>query len=300
MNDRHLIIDKRPHLHEPALVTGFAGWPNAAGVSSETVTHLKNVVGADKIGEIVPEEFFIFTSIAPLTTRPITIVKNGVVDELIFPSTELFACATEGNGSDLLLLTGIEPDLKWKTYVDTLFGLAKDYGVKRLYTIGGYYDNVPHTKEPRVSAVVNDSVLKKQLEGTGVIYTDYEGPTSIQTYLHVESRRHDMECIGLWGAVPYYIKVNYPKAYHKVLTILGGLLGLELDLSFLQEAARKLDSELADKIKGDPKLAEYVKGLERTYEIYEEPSRGSSGEDIAFDIQEFLKRQRREKEEGEE
>jgi len=292
MTFEQLIMEKKPELKHPAMVTGFAGWPNAAGVSSEVVNHLREIVGAQKIGSINPEEFYTFTSVAPIITRPVTLVRGGVVDDMTFPPNEIFACSSGDKGSDLLLISGIEPDLKWQTYADIIFKLASDFGVRRLYTVGGYYDNLPHTREPRVSAAVNDSVLKKKLEAFDVAFTDYQGPTSIQTFLLLESRKYDIESISLWGAVPYYIKTNYPKAYHKVLEILSHLLELELDIVYLKEAAKKMDAELESKIREDPKLSEYVKELERAYDLSQSPPERVNTDDIVTDIQEFLKRQR--------
>lgn len=300
MSVEHLVIERKPELREPALVTGFAGWPNAGGVSSETVNHLRNVVGAQKIGEINPEEFYVFTSVVPLTTRPLTMVRGGVVDDMTFPANEIYAWSAKGEGSDLLLISGIEPDLKWKTYADAVFRLASEFGVRSLYTVGGYYDNVPHTREPRVTAAVNDSVLKKRLQGLGIAYNDYQGPTSIQTFLLLESRKYDIDGISLWGAVPYYIKVNYPRSHHRVLEILSHLLGLKLDISYLKEAAQKMDAELELKIREDPKLSQYVKELERAYEIGEGSRTPVNTDDMVDDIQEFLRDQRGEEEEEDE
>lgn len=300
MSGENLIMEKRPELQEPALIAGFGGWPNAAGISTEVVNNLREIVGAQKIGEINPEEFYVFTSVAPITTRPVTEVRGGVVDELFFPNQEIFAWSAKGEGKDLLLISGVEPDLKWQTYADIIFQLTSEFGVKQLYTLGGYYDNVPHTKAPRISAVVNDSALKKRLQGQDVVYTDYQGPTSIQSFLLMESRKYNVESISLWGAIPYYIKVNYPKAYHKLLGILLQLLEIELDISYLEEAARKMDVELALKIKEDPKLADYVKELERVYEMSMEQPEHIDPEDIVDDIQEFLKRERGEEEEEDE
>ena len=114
-----LVLTKRPSLRAPYLIAGFGGWPNGGNVSTDTVYFLQSTLKAEQIGEITSDDLYIHSS-PTLASRPITVIREGVLESLRFPANTLFACQRLGAEHDLLLLQGIEPDLHWQQFADAI------------------------------------------------------------------------------------------------------------------------------------------------------------------------------------
>src|SRR5215475_11658915 len=253
-----LVLTKRPSLRAPYLIAGFGGWPNGGNVSTDTVDFLQSTLEAERIGEITSDDLYIHSS-PTLASRPITVIREGVLESLRFPSNTIFACQRLEAEHDLLFLQGIEPDLHWQQFADAVVECLQIFRAQRLYTIGGYLDYAPHTRLPRISAVVTHEALKAELESHDVDLTDYEGPTSIQSYLLATCRAQGIEGISLWGGAPSYVQGSYPRLTQALLQCLSQLCHLPLDLGEIQEQAIELEAMLPEQIARTPDLADNSK-----------------------------------------
>jgi proteasome assembly chaperone (PAC2) family protein len=286
-----LVLTKRPSLRAPYLIAGFGGWPNGGNVSTDTVYFLQSTLKAEQIGEITSDDLYIYSS-PTLASRPITVIREGVLESLRFPSNTLFACQRLGAAHDLLLLQGIEPDLHWQQFADAIIECLQTFKAQRLYTIGGYLDYAPHTRMPRLSAVVTHEALKDELEAYDVDLTDYEGPTSIQSYLLAACRAQGIEGISLWGGAPSYVQGSYPRLTQAMLQFLSQLWRLPLDLEEIEEQAIELEATLHEQIDTNPELADYIRRLEQVYDQAEGPQPDMNTDAIVDEIQQFLRRRR--------
>jgi len=286
-----LVLTKRPSLRAPYLIAGFGGWPNGGNVSTDTVYFLQSTLKAEQIGEITSDDLYIYSS-PTLASRPITVINEGVLESLRFPSNTLFACQCLGAEHDLLLLQGIEPDLHWQQFADAIVECLQTFKAQRLYTIGGYLDYAPHTRIPRLSAVVTHEALKDELEAYDVDLTDYEGPTSIQSYLLAACRAQGIEGISLWGGAPSYVQGSYPRLTQAMLQFLSQLWHLPLNLEEIEEQAIELEATLHEQIDTNPELADYVRRLEQVYDQADGPQPDMNTDAIVDEIQQFLRRRR--------
>jgi proteasome assembly chaperone (PAC2) family protein len=286
-----LVLTKRPSLRAPYLIAGFGGWPNGGNVSTDTVYFLQSTLKAEQIGEITSDDLYIYSS-PTLASRPITVIREGVLESLRFPSNTLFACQRLGAAHDLLLLQGIEPDLHWQQFADAIIECLQTFKAQRLYTIGGYLDYAPHTRMPRLSAVVTHEALKDELKAYDVDLTDYEGPTSIQSYLLAACRAQGIEGISLWGGAPSYVQGSYPRLTQAMLQFLSQLWRLPLDLEEIEEQAIELEATLHEQIDTNPELADYIRRLEQVYDQAEGPQPDMNTDAIVDEIQQFLRRRR--------
>jgi proteasome assembly chaperone (PAC2) family protein len=284
-----LVLTKRPSLRAPYLIAGFGGWPNGGNVSTDTVYFLESTLKAEQIGEITSDDLYIYSS-PTLASRPITAIREGVLESLRFPSNTLSACQRLGAEHDLLLLQGIEPDLHWQQFADAIVECLQTFKAQRLYTIGGYLDYAPHTRMPRLSAVVTHEALKDELEAYDVDLTDYEGPTSIQSYLLAACRAQGIEGISLWVGAPSYVQGSYPRLTQAMLQFLSQLWHLPLDLEEIEEQAIELEATLHEQIDTNPELADYIRRLEQVYD--QTDGRGRSMTELFDEIQQFLRRRR--------
>lgn len=288
-----LVLTQRPLLHAPYLIAGFGGWPNGGGVSTDAVQFLRTALDAERIGEITADDFYIYSSPA-LASRPVAIIRQGHLRSLRFPSNAIFACQRPGSAHDLLLLQGIEPDLHWQQFADAVIECLQAFDIQRLYTVGGYLDYAPHTRTPRISVVVTHEELKAEIESHDVDLTDYEGPTSIQSYLLALCREQGIEGISLWGGAPSYVQGSYPRMTQRMLQLLGDMWHLSLDLSDLEAQVTEMDSTLHEQIDSNPELADYIKRLEHAYDQAESDDDQEEPETdtIVEEIQQFLRRRR--------
>jgi len=286
-----LVLTKRPSLRAPYLIAGFGGWPNGGNVSTDTVYFLQSTLKAEQIGEITSDDLYIYSS-PTLASRPITVISEGVLESLRFPSNTLFAYQCLGAEHDLLLLQGIEPDLHWQQFADAIVECLQTFKAQRLYTIGGYLDYAPHTRLPRLSAVVTHEALKDELEAYDVDLTDYEGPTSIQSYLLAACRAQGIEGISLWGGAPSYVQGSYPRLTQAMLQFLSQLWHLPLNLEEIEEQAIELEATLHEQIDTNPELADYIRRLEQVYDQAEGPQPDMNTDAIVDEIQQFLRRRR--------
>jgi proteasome assembly chaperone (PAC2) family protein len=286
-----LVLAEQPPLKAPYLVAGFAGWPDGGGVSTGVVDFLTSYLAAERIGEITADNFYIYSSPA-LASRPIVTVKQGLMQSLYFPSNELFVWHNQNGPHDLVLLQGIEPDLHWQQFADAIVECIDTLGVERVYTIGGYLDYAPHTRVPRLSAMVTHEFLQEALRHYDVEFAEYEGPTSIQSYVLAHCQEQGIEGIGFWGGTPSYIQGAYPKVTQLMLELLSQLWQLPLELGMFEEQTAELESSLHEQIDSSPELAEYIKRLEQAYDM-DEPEPPVFGTDTMVDeIEQFLRRRR--------
>jgi len=279
-----LIVYEKPALSEPSLIIGLDGWPNAAGVSTSVVTYLIRKLKARKFAEIEPWYFYVLSS-----SRPLTFISDGTVETFALPASDFYYWKS-GTVKDLLLLLAREPDMRWKEYADLVFQVLKDYGGKRIYTVGGVNDYVPHTREVMVSAVVSNPGLKDELARYDIQFIDYKGPASTHTFFST-SVRENVEVVSLWGRAPIYITQN-PMVYYAVLKRLIAMLELDIDLEDMKSAAQVVQEQVTEQIRQSPELGELVKRLEEAYDK-QVRMKPAESEDIIKGIEEWLKRQRK-------
>lgn len=285
-----LIVTEKPRLSDATLVVGMAGWADAGGVSSVGVRYLRRKLGAHRFGELDPEEFYDFTQI-----RPQTVLEDGHQRRVVWPMNRFYYWQGDP-GPHLLFFSGVEPHLKWRTYTEAVIGLAQECGAVRLMALGGTYDGIPHTVTPQVSGSATDPDTRALLSEMGVGFSSYQGPTSIHSALMEACRRRDMPTASLWGHASHYIQaVPNPRVCHAVLSRLVRVLGVEIALDDLLEAATTLDRQVERALSSNDDLRSYVRGLEEAYgrgASVETPVEPADSAAIVRELEEFLRRQR--------
>jgi len=292
MEMQRLIIYERPNLVQPYLVMGFEGWPDAGRVSSGVASQLKDRLETKKFAEVKADDFYLFQSPGIEVRRPLTDIEDGLVKSLSLPSTIFWFFKNDKSAHDLIISLGMEPELRWNSYVDLVLDLAREFGVQRLYTIGGTYDTVPHTMEPMISAVINDASLKAEMREYGVGLIDYKGPSSIHTTLVVSAEKRELKAVSLWGHVPSYIQVPNAKVCYGILSKLTKMLDIAVDLADLKKAGEYLDDQVSMAIKQKPELEDYVRRLEEAYSKGKYRAGEPLAEDIIKEVEDFLRKRK--------
>ncbi len=279
----NLIMLETPELRKPKVLAGFSGWANAGEVSSGAVSYLKSKLNPTKFAELDPDPFYDFTN-----TRPYGKISEGVIKSLDFVTNEFYYWENLYGEHDLILFLGTEPQLKWRSFTDDFFAAFQDHDPDELILLGSFYDSTPHTREPIVSAAVNDSGARDDLAVYDLQFTDYEGPTSIHAVLEHACAELGIPSISLWTGTPHYLPTANPKAWRAVLRRLLPILDLELDIRDLVRRGDRLDKQVEQALEQNPKLKRYVRQLESNLGAREdeEPLRS---DEIIKSLEEYLR-----------
>ena len=252
-----LKIHELPDLRSPTLIAAFAGWPDAGEAGSGSARYLARKLRAKRFAEIDPEEFYVFTE-----TRPTTIILAPGQRALEWPSNEFFAWRDPAGVRDLVILQGREPNLNWRTYIDTLLDLVERCQVSQVVALGGTYDAVPHRGPVRLSGHGTTPELRQVFERLSIQLSSYEGPSSVQSALLEACQRRGLPAASLWGHAPHYVRaVPNLKVSHAMLQALRAWLEIDLELAELRMASRQLERRVDAAIDENPELRDYVEQL---------------------------------------
>jgi proteasome assembly chaperone (PAC2) family protein len=285
-----LRIHSRPDLARPVLIAAFRGWNDGAQAASLAAGYLAKTWDADRFAEVDPENFFDFQA-----TRPHVSLEEGVTRRIDWPETGFYHARPDGLDRDVVLLLGIEPNLRWRTFIGLVVGLAADLGIELMITLGALLADVPHTRPSPVTGSASDSDLVERL---GLSSSRYEGPTGIVGVLHDACKERGIPSASLWAAVPHYVSLTpSPRAAVALAERLGRLLGVEIDVEELEEAAQSYEEQVSEAVASDEETASYVEELERRADQLEETSDLPSGDALAAELTRFLRE--RDEEDGE-
>jgi proteasome assembly chaperone (PAC2) family protein len=285
-----LRIHSRPELEKPVLLAAFRGWNDGAQAASLAAGYLAKTWDAEQFAEIDPEDFFDFQA-----TRPHVSLEDGLTRRIEWPETGFYHARPEGFDRDVVLLLGIEPNLRWRTFTELVVGLATELEVELMITLGALLADVPHTRPAPVTGSATDTELVERL---GLSASRYEGPTGIVGVLHDASREAGIPSASLWAAVPHYVSLTpSPRAAVALCERLGSLIGVDIDVDELEEAAQSYEEQVSEAVASDEETASYVEELERRTDSIEESSDLPSGEALAAELTRFLRE--RDEEDGE-
>jgi proteasome assembly chaperone (PAC2) family protein len=277
-----LRIHDRPELTRPVLVAAFRGWNDGAQAASLAAGYLAKTWNADQFAEIDPENFFDFQA-----TRPHVSLEEGLTRRIDWPETGFYHARPPGLDRDVVLLLGIEPNLRWRTFTELVVGLASELRIELMITLGALLADVPHTRSAPVTGSATDSDLVERL---GLSASRYEGPTGIVGVLHDACKDKGIPSASLWAAVPHYVSLTpSPRGALALCERLGALIGVDIDAEELEEAARSYEEQVSEAVASDEETATYVEELERRSDQLEDAGDLPSGDALAAELTRFLR-----------
>lgn len=283
--------DARPQLRDPVLVAGFTGWNDAGDAASDAVAWLAAHFGARPFATIDPDEHYDFQA-----NRPTVELIDGVIREITWPTLEFSAAPANGVGPDLVLLSGPEPNLRWRNFCDTVLTVARETGCTTVVTFGALLADTPHSQPIRVTGSTTDTGLMERL---GLERSHYEGPTGIVGVLHDACRAAGLASASLWAPVPHYVATPpNPPATRALLDRFASLTGRPLDLRELAVASEAWKARVESAVDSDDEMRDYVRALEEQSDdpvAADDPGRNPeeipSGDALAAAFEEYLREQ---------
>ncbi|GAA4601222.1 filament polymerization regulator ParJ [Actinoallomurus liliacearum] len=274
-------LDDVPELVDPVVIAAFEGWNDAGEAASGVVRHLEDIWDATPLAALDPDDYYDFQ-----VTRPTVEMVDGETRRISWPTTRLSVAKMPGSDRDVVLVHGIEPNMRWRAFCRDLVGIMLELNARTVVLLGALLADAPHTRPVPITAASSDAALTTRLQ---LEPARYEGPTGILGVLQDACAKADLETVSLWAAVPHYVaQPPSPKATLALLRWVEDVLDLSVSLGELPEQARAWENGVNELAEQDSEVAEYVRALEEQKDATELPE--ASGDAIAREFERYLRR----------
>ena len=275
------------------MVLAFGGWSDAGEAATGVITHLLTVLASSDlenldnekstlIAEVDSEDFYDFQ-----VNRPLIFLDSSMIRSLTWPGVQIFGVRNPTGDRDFVLVRGVEPSMRWRTFASEILDLAEDLEVELVITLGSMLADTPHTRAIPVSGTGAHPDIATRL---GVEVSRYEGPTGILAVIQDGCVRRGIDAVALWAAVPHYANATpSPKATLALVNGLEDFLEISLPQGELPERAIAWEKAVNEMVKEDSDIEEYIKTLEESKDANEISD--ESGEELAREVERFLRRQ---------
>ncbi|MBA2446298.1 MAG: PAC2 family protein [Nocardioidaceae bacterium] len=274
-------VDKAVQLHDAIVIAAFEGWNDAGEAATDAVSHLLVSWRARALATIDPEDYYDFQ-----VNRPHVGLNSDGDREISWRTTSFWHCKVESSGQDVVLVTGIEPNLRWRSFCDEVLDYVSSIGATTFVTLGALLADVPHTRPVPITGISADPEL---VERHALEPSTYTGPTGIVGIVQEASHRRGLATLSYWAAVPHYVaQPPAPKATMALLGQLEELLAVSIDMRGLPEEAKAWERGVDELAAEDSDVADYVRSLEEERDTAELPE--ATGDAIAREFERYLKR----------
>jgi proteasome assembly chaperone (PAC2) family protein len=274
-------IEADRHFDNALVIAAFEGWNDAGEAASEAVSHLLVGWRATLLASIDPEDYYDFQ-----VNRPHVGFDSEGGRELSWRTTSIWHCQAGPPDRDVVLLTGIEPNLRWRSFCQELLDYLTGIGATSIVTLGALLADVPHTRPVPVNGISSNPDLAERF---GLEPSRYTGPTGIVGVIQEASHRRGLETMSYWAAVPHYVaQAPAPKATLALLGQLEDLVGVPIDMRGLPEEAKAWERGVDELASDDSDVADYVRSLEEERDTADLPE--ATGDAIAREFERYLKR----------
>lgn len=277
-------------LRSPVVVMAFTGWSDTGTVTTDVADHLVESFDGEQFLTVDPEDYYVFTE-----TRPHVRIDEEGVRTLDWPENEAYAVRLPDAPNDLIVVRGVEPNLRWRTFSERLSEALFKLEPSLICTLVARPAQTPHTRPIPVTGSSADPKLAAKF---GLGRSLYQGPTGILGVIHDSLRRRGSGLISLAAGVPHYLNVEEnPAATIALLKALEPVIGVKAPLGELEEELERFSARVEEASRGDEQIGNYVRSLEEHYgDAAAEPqpadSEGGelpSADDILRDVEDFLR-----------
>ncbi|MFE1644991.1 PAC2 family protein [Microbacterium sp. P01] len=264
------------------IVAAFDGWNDAGEAASSAVTLLREEGAYEPVFSVDPELYFDYQY-----TRPHLETDGDGKRQLRWPEATLYRPRRATRGTQLWLLTGVEPARAWQAFAGEFMDVALREDVTGFVALGSMMSDVPHTRPISVFAGSDNEQLRLSLE---VERSTYEGPVGILSVLGQAADLAGIPAASLWASVPHYVAGHTPspKASLALLDRLEDITGAKVPRADLATASAAWEASIDAAAADDEEMTEYIRQLEKTRDTWDSPE--ASGDAIAQEFERYLRR----------
>jgi predicted ATP-grasp superfamily ATP-dependent carboligase len=279
----HVEFDAHPDVSQPVMVCAFGGWNDGGEAATTALRYVRERWGGRPFARVDPEEFFDFQ-----VNRPLVHLEEGDTRSITWPTCEF--SSARPHGRDVVLFSGVEPNVRWRTFTGEIVDVARMLDVELLVTMGAFLADVPHTLPAPVTAASTDPAWIGKL---GIQASQYEGPTGIVGVLHDAANRAHLPSVSLWAAAPHYLPAGTnPKVALSLLGKLSELLEVRIDTDEMAAAAAAWEQKVREALEEDENLTSYVGKLEELAAGRAGFGDIPTGDQLATELERYLREQR--------
>jgi hypothetical protein len=278
------IVDPPPPMNRPIMVLALRGLFDVAKVATGAVAHLLGTRVVETIATIDSDGFYDFTQ-----ERPQVWLDDVGDRQISWPTNDWNVVRFSDGPHDLVVLNGVEPHTRWRTYAEYVVEVALRCGCDVIVTVGAAAEAVPHTRTPGVFGSSTNDELARRL---GLSRPQYQGPTGLFGVLHQMLERSRIPAISLRVPVPHYlVNAEHPKSTAALLRHLEHVLGVPTGHAHLAPDVERWQALHDSAVSTDRQAVTFVKMLEREFDRRTE-AEIPSGDDLAAEFERFLRDQR--------
>lgn len=282
----HLHIEEVPPLRSPTLLMAFAGWNDASSAATTAASFIAQEVGGRRFAHIESDIFYNFQDMRPL----VTLDERGM-RKITWPSNAFYACRTPNLDHDLVVFLGVEPHLQWKRFSGLVLDMVRRLNVRIVVTLGALLADVYHGASVRITGSSTNPELRERL---GLRPSRYEGPTGIVGILNSLFKDENLPAVSVWANTPHYVNVSpNPKAALALIERMSDFLSIAFDVSGLVAGTREFEEKVDQALASNQAVRDYVEQLRLRSGDEEEPGDLPSGEDLARELEKYLRERRR-------
>jgi proteasome assembly chaperone (PAC2) family protein len=263
-------------------VLAFEGWNDACDAASGAAAFLLGQhEGEEPYALIEPEEFYDFQQ-----RRPTVSIEEGGTRSLTWPTTRFYALPQPDAPSDLILVLGEEPHLRWKTYTRHVAQVLADSDAEIIVTLGAFIGQVAHTQPVPVFGVATDPAL---VAAYGLPASRYEGPTGVLGVLLEACRECGIPAVSLWAACPHYLAANpNPAAMLALTDAASQVTGIPFETGEVRTVADEFRARVDEAMADNEEFRSYVRRLETEVESGD-PIDPRAGGRLITEIEQYLR-----------
>lgn len=271
--------------HSRIIIAAFSGWSDAASAATDVLTYLNKYFDHSVIGTLDGDEFYNYQE-----TKPEFGINEDGTRVLYWPSTEVRRVTIPSlPNTEVIFVQGIEPSLKWRTFLRSLFDMLPTGGHTLVVTLGAMLSDVDFKRPFEVRGFSSDPVIH---DLTGFKPSKYEGETSLTGVFSAESERRGLSTVSLWSEVPHYVAAPpCPKATLALAKALEDILAVSFNLDELATDVKDWELAIEQLVADDEDLAFYLSQLAQVEDTTDLEQ--TSGDEIAKAFERYLRRPKR-------
>ena len=270
-----------PQLNQPVVVVAFEGWNDAGDAATGALEHLELIWDATPLAALDPEDYYDFQ-----VNRPTVSLVGGVSRRVEWPTTRISVARPPDSDRDVVLIRGIEPNMRWRGFCEELIELCHELDAQTVVALGALLADTPHTRPTPVTGSAYDD---ESARAYGLETSRYEGPTGILGVFQDACVQAGLPAVSFWAAVPHYVsQPPSPRATVALLQRVEEVLEVAVPLGALPQQADEWVKTVDEMAQEDAEVVEYVRSLEER--ATQSDLSEANGDQIAREFERYLRR----------